>query len=166
MLRDLMTLIQEAIEETEVDSSHIQSIEHNGENLYVHFKNGAIYEYDGVTEQMAQRMLNAPSKGRFLWAYIRDKYPYRKVPTVPQPKNGSGVEMTYDDEKDQWVPVPEPVQAPAEVPVGYQFRAPDGDTYIWKGAQWVNVRSGRIARRDIAQKISSIAARLIKIKGE
>ena len=37
MLRDLMTLIQEAIEETEVETSHIQIKEHNGEKLYVHF---------------------------------------------------------------------------------------------------------------------------------
>lgn len=166
MLRDLMMMIQEAIEETPVDSSHIQSIEHNGDNLYVHFKNGSIYEYDGVTEQMAQRMLNAPSKGKFLWAYIRDKYPYRKVPTVPETTNGSGVEMTYDDEKDQWVPVQAPSPAPEGVPVGYQFRAPDGDNYIWKGAQWVNIRTGRVARKDIGQKISTIASRLIKLKGE
>ena len=165
MLRELMTLIQEAIENTEVDSSHIQSIEHNGENLYVHFLNGAIYEYDGVTEQMAQRMLNAPSKGKFLWAYIRDKYPYQKVPSVPPAKTGSGVKMEYDDDKDQWIPAPEPIQS-TSVPIGYQFRAPDGDNYIWKGAQWVNIRSGRIARRDVGQKITDIATRLIKLKGD
>ena len=86
MLRDLMTLIQEAIEETEVDSSHIQSIEHNGENLYVHFKNGAIYEYDGVTEQMAQRMLNAPSKGRFLGPIFGTSTRTAKFPPYPNPK--------------------------------------------------------------------------------
>lgn len=164
MLRDLMQVIQEAFENTEVDSSHIQSIEHNGDNLYVHFKNGSIYEYDGVTENMARRMLNAPSKGRFLWAHIRDRYPYQKVPSVP-PAKPSDIKMTYDDSADQWVPVNEPIPNDV-VPVGYQFRAPDGDNYIWKGAQWVNTRSGRIAKRDVAQKITQIASRLIKLKGE
>lgn len=166
MIRDLLSMLQEAFGQTDVESSHIQSIEHNGEHLYVHFLNGSIYEYDGVTEEQARRMLHAPSKGRFLWQHIRDRYPYRKVTSVPQVPEQNKIEMEYDSERDEWVQKPQAVQGASSVPVGYQFRAPDGDNYIWKGAQWVNTRTGRIAQRQISQKITSIATRLIALKGE
>jgi len=53
-----------------------------------------------------------------------------------------------------------------EIPVGHRFKAPDGDEYTFKGRQWVNSRTGRVANRQISDKISSIAKRLIKLRGD
>jgi hypothetical protein len=41
--------------------------------LYVRFKSGAVYRYDGVPRGLYEGMLAAPSKGEYLYAVIRRK---------------------------------------------------------------------------------------------
>ena len=40
---------------------------------------GDMYQYLDVPTNIWRKWLAAPSKGSFLWKYIRDKYPYRKL---------------------------------------------------------------------------------------
>lgn len=169
---DLYKAIMEAIAPTDVDSSHLQTIEHNGKDLYITFKNGSTYEYDDVPEAMVRQMLKVDSKGKFLWRYIRDRYPYRTTKSIPQQKHDSNPNavkqrLKYDVDSGEWVDALTPdVLKPVEIPVGYDFRAPDGDTYTYQGQQWRNKRTGRIVNRQIRDKISDIAKRMIKLKGE
>lgn len=152
-LRSLLDIINEAFAPIDVESSHITSVAYINDMLYVTFYNGTIYEYDDVTEDDANAMLSAGSKGKFLWQNIRNSKPYRQVSEIP-------------DIKPEETSVPVVDTQEVEVPRGYQFRAPDGDTYIWKGAQWANTRTGRLAARTVRDKITDVAKRLIKLKGE
>jgi len=135
-MRDLINSINEAFMPVDVDSSHIKNVQYT-DKLYIEFLNGSIYEYDDVPEDLAREMLQQPSKGSFFWANIRNKYPYRKVSSV----------STF-----------------SKVPVGYLFRAPDGDIYKWRGAQWVNQRTGRIATRAVRALIDKIVRKTEEIK--
>jgi hypothetical protein len=41
--------------------------------LYVRFKSGAVYYYDGVERGIYDGLLAAPSVGEYLWAVVRKK---------------------------------------------------------------------------------------------
>lgn len=68
------------------DSSNVRAIGYDSENkyLYVQFHPGSeserspIYRYISVPENVYSRFIEAPSKGMFVWANIRDKYNYAK----------------------------------------------------------------------------------------
>lgn len=47
--------------------------------LVVQFLDGSIYEYFDVDEGIWAMFQTAPSKGKFVWAYLRDKYAYERV---------------------------------------------------------------------------------------
>lgn len=168
----LYKTIMEAIAPTEVESSHLKTIEHTGKDLYITFKNGSTYEYDDVPEAMVLQMLRVDSKGKFLWRYIRDRYPYRIVKSVPKQQHTSNPNQVkqrvkYDVDTGEWVDALTPdIIKSVSVPIGYNFRAPDGDTYVYQGQQWKNQRTGKIAKKSIGDKITSIAKRMIKLKGE
>lgn len=167
----LLQMFTEAIANTEVESSHLKTIEHNGKDLYITFKDGRTYEYDHVPESMVRNMLKADSKGKFLWAYIRDKFPYRQVRDIPSTEYDSDPDaikqrLKYDVDSGTWVDaIDSGSLSSITIPVGHEFRAPDGDTYKYMGKQWRNQRTGRVANRRIQDKISEIARRLIKLKG-
>jgi len=44
-----------------------------------------------------------------------------------------------------------------DIEVGTNIEGPSGDSYEWKGAQWVNKRTGRVASRQVAQQLSQDA---------
>lgn len=169
---ELLKLLQEAIAPTDVESSHLKTIEHNGKDLYITFKDGSTYEYDDVPEAMVRQMLKVDSKGKFLWRYIRDKYPYRKVKSIPTKQystnpNAIKQRVKYNVETGEWEDALKPdVLKTVQIPKGYSFRAPDGDVYVFQGKQWRNSRTGKIAKKIISNKISDIARRMIKLKGE
>lgn len=147
----MLDILVEAFAPVDVESSHITSVAYINDQLYVTFYNGSIYEYDDVSEDEAEEMLKADSKGKFMWRNIRMTKPYREVREIP--------ELEPEQEEIPDVPTDDVV-----VPKGYQFRAPDGDTYIWHGAQWGNSRTGRMATRVIRDKITDVAKRLIKLQ--
>ena len=65
----------------QVSSSNIRSIgyEGNTQTLEVEFLSGWVYQYYGVPEHLHERMMQAPSKGRFLNQYIKNGFPYSRV---------------------------------------------------------------------------------------
>jgi hypothetical protein len=66
------------IQFTEVKSSNIISIGHDGTNLYVNYKSGT-YKYDNVDKSIYESLLNSSSKGQFMNEKIKGKYNYTKL---------------------------------------------------------------------------------------
>ncbi len=64
-----------------VSSSDLRSIGYDAETqvLEIEFHSGGIYQYSRVPESTWQRLLGAPSKGRYFHASIKDRYPYRRI---------------------------------------------------------------------------------------
>ena len=63
-----------------VKSSVIAAVGYDAatETLEIEFGHGDIYEYRRVEPRVFRALMNAPSKGRFLNARIRDAYPYAR----------------------------------------------------------------------------------------
>ncbi|HWG84366.1 MAG TPA: KTSC domain-containing protein [Deinococcales bacterium] len=64
-----------------VDSSALRSVAYDerARELEVEFTSGNVYRYDGVEPEVARELLEAPSKGSFFNARIRDDYPYQRA---------------------------------------------------------------------------------------
>lgn len=62
-----------------VVSSHIVSIGHDGENLYVRFKDGALYVYYSVPQSVYLNMMTVESKGSFLHRMVEKVYRYKRL---------------------------------------------------------------------------------------
>lgn len=62
-----------------VVSSNLSSVGYENGVLYVSFRHGGIYSYEGVPYEVYQNLLKAPSKGKYFAAYIKNSYPYRKL---------------------------------------------------------------------------------------
>lgn len=54
-----------------VQSSMIESIEHNDNTLRVEFTSGSVYDYDGVDDKMLLEFLKAPSLGSYFHEHIK-----------------------------------------------------------------------------------------------
>lgn len=163
----------EAIASTPVQSSHIDKIEHNGENLYITFKNGKIYEYLNVPEDLTTQMLQQDSKGKFFWKWIRDPgkpggdYQYRVVASIPTEKP----RFRWNWRASNWEPVenevpytqakPQITSTDPEVPKGYTITTDNGDVYSWLGAQWNSKKTGRVATREVGKTLTAQAHREI-----
>jgi len=52
--------------------------------------------------------------------------------------------------------MPEPKQAPAKPAIkkGTKKKASDGQVYVWKGAQWLSLNTGRVAKRAIGAELT------------
>lgn len=61
----------------DVESSTIAAIKRP--SMLVRFKSGAVYEYDGVSEEDFQKVRDAESVGRALHQHIRGRYPHRRL---------------------------------------------------------------------------------------
>ena len=66
------------IQFTEVKSSNIISIGHDGTNLYVNYKSGT-YKYENVDKSVYESLISSESKGRFMNENIKGKYNYSRV---------------------------------------------------------------------------------------
>ncbi len=62
-----------------VESSNLDSVGYDGQNLFVEFRSGSIYVYYGVPKQLYNELLDANSKGIFLNRNIKDIYPFEKI---------------------------------------------------------------------------------------
>jgi hypothetical protein len=67
----------------DVTSSVIERIDYDDEEgcLYVAFRNGRVYRYDGVPFDVYERLLSAKSKGGFYNRRVRNRYPDQLVTT-------------------------------------------------------------------------------------
>lgn len=79
-------MIPEEIFMVPVESSNVASIGYDAiENiLYVEFLSKdayapAQYMYYGVEPEIYEQMMAAPSKGRFVWTHLRDRYDYERI---------------------------------------------------------------------------------------
>ena len=66
------------IQFTEVKSSNIISIGHDGTNLYVNYKSGT-YKYENVDKSVYESLISSESKGRLMNENIKGKYNYSRV---------------------------------------------------------------------------------------
>lgn len=68
-----------------VDSSNVQEFGYVAEDqtLWVRFldkgRGSSLYVYMEVEPEIYQQFMAAPSKGKFIWSHMRDRYPYEKV---------------------------------------------------------------------------------------
>lgn len=69
------------MDRTPVDSSTVADVgyDHATMTLEVGFLNGTVYQYFDVPETLAQEFMQAPSKGAFLNASIKNSYRYAKL---------------------------------------------------------------------------------------
>lgn len=69
----------EVLRPTNVQSSCIKRIWHDGRNLFIEFLTGATYRYYGVPPLVGLQMKKAHSQGKFMWSMVRGKYPYKRI---------------------------------------------------------------------------------------
>ena len=62
-----------------VESSNIEKVGHDNEDLYVTYKSGNTYKYLGVPKEVYNNLLESESKGRFMNSAIKENYKYTKV---------------------------------------------------------------------------------------
>ena len=64
-----------------VDSSNVEAIKFDpqGGNLYVRFKSGVEYVYEGVDRDLVEALYHSSSVGRFLRENIIGTYTHRRV---------------------------------------------------------------------------------------
>ena len=64
-----------------VVSSNLVSVgyEPNCAVLEIQFNSGGIYQYFGVPPSIYSELLQAPSKGKFFYAYVRDVFSYARI---------------------------------------------------------------------------------------
>lgn len=64
-----------------VSSSNIFGIAYDEDvqQLFVEFKGGARYRYDGVDKEEYDAFMDAPSKGSYFAENIKDNYPMQRV---------------------------------------------------------------------------------------
>jgi hypothetical protein len=65
-----------------VESSNLASVGYDPESavLEIEFKSGGIYEYSGVPQSVYDGLMNAASKGKYFYRYIKNSgYPYSKI---------------------------------------------------------------------------------------
>jgi hypothetical protein len=69
----------------ELQSTSLNAATYQGEYAFLEleFRNGAIYRYLGVPEQIYQELLSAESKGQYFHQHIRNRFPYTKIDPKP-----------------------------------------------------------------------------------
>jgi hypothetical protein len=61
-----------------VQSSNIHAIGYDKGVLSVHFKNGGIYDIEGVPEELHKQFMDSDSKGAFFHQNVRGKFDAKK----------------------------------------------------------------------------------------
>jgi len=69
------------MERTSVSSSHIRAVGYDPESsiLEVEFNDDSVYQYTGVPQGEFDAMMASDSKGKYLHARIKDRYPYSRL---------------------------------------------------------------------------------------
>lgn len=64
-----------------VGSSNLAEVGYNAtsQTLEVMFQDGSIYQYYNVPQPIYDALMAAPSKGKFLYSQIKDRFPYARV---------------------------------------------------------------------------------------
>ena len=82
--RKTHSALMPAIARRAVVSSMMRSAGYDEDHavLEIEFVTGHVYRYHAVPRRDWQGLMDAESKGRYFDAYIRDKYPMRRVPNI------------------------------------------------------------------------------------
>jgi hypothetical protein len=64
---------------TDVNSRNLKSIGHDGRALFVAFRSGVVYSYDGVPPDVYGEGVVAPSPNLWFKENVKGKFPYQKV---------------------------------------------------------------------------------------
>ena len=77
-------------------SSAIDRVDYDLEErcLYVTFRSGRVYRYDGVPFELYERLLAADSTGSFFNRRIRDRFPDQRVTPGPERPSARRTEPT------------------------------------------------------------------------
>jgi hypothetical protein len=69
----------------DLQSTSLNAATYEGQDAFLEleFRNGAIYRYLGVPEQVYQELLSAESKGQYFNQHIRNRFPYAKIDPKP-----------------------------------------------------------------------------------
>jgi hypothetical protein len=62
----------------EVESSNIESVGYENNQLFVKFKSGGLYAYKNVPSALYQQFLTAESKGKYFFSHIKGKFDFEK----------------------------------------------------------------------------------------
>jgi len=69
---------------TEVNSSNINKVGYDNNDLLVEYKSGVLYKYLNVPKKLYEELLNSESKGRFMNSNIKGKFEYSKIERIPK----------------------------------------------------------------------------------
>jgi len=69
---------------TEVNSSNINKVGYDNNDLLVEYKSGVLYKYLNVPKKLYEEFLNSESKGRFMNSNIKGKFEYSKIERIPK----------------------------------------------------------------------------------
>ncbi len=71
------------MQRAQVESSMLRSVGYDPSThvLELEFRNGRLYRYGEVGEEIYRELMAAPSKGRYFLDYIDDMYPYARADT-------------------------------------------------------------------------------------
>lgn len=62
-----------------VDSTMITHVAHENETIFVRFRDGAEYRYNGVPDKVIEEFLRAPSKGSFVNKVLKGHYTSERI---------------------------------------------------------------------------------------
>lgn len=60
-------------------SDQIESVGHDGSSLFVNFRSGGIYRYDGVPDYMYKDIVVDSSPGSYLASNVKKRYPHTRL---------------------------------------------------------------------------------------
>lgn len=71
------------MQRAQVESTMLRSVGYDPATrvLELEFRNGRIYRYGEVEEEIHRELMAAQSKGRYFLDYIDDQYPYASIDT-------------------------------------------------------------------------------------
>ena len=79
LLKKSDALSDSTLKEKILETSNVEKIRWDKNNLFIHFNNGNVYQYFDVPEKVSVEMGNAESPGSFLYQEIKGKYRYSRI---------------------------------------------------------------------------------------
>jgi len=72
---------ESSLKRQQVDSENLSSLGYDAETqvLEIEFRNGRVYQYEGVPQRLVNELLQAPSKGQFFNSRIKGRYSYHRI---------------------------------------------------------------------------------------
>lgn len=67
---------------SQVTSSTIKTVRWDQNTLFIDFKNGTSYQYDGVPEKVYNDLAMAESAGSHFHRAVKGRYPFKQVPVA------------------------------------------------------------------------------------